>query len=236
MPMGQIFFSSNMGSPLTLRWGRIHRKWCQKWETLRVFTCGLDVPGLFTERSLVGMWGTAIAAAYPRVGLAVVERPVTKKKNVSENGLLDLWMAIHEQSYVFDLAVEAKPYNIGALNAKKAAANLFSAAMGELAATQKTRSIALNNAGAVVGIVELRTQSSMSKRSTLDNFIDDVWVLLLQHATGHIAGGGNLVFATHRIPAGFSQWKGRTALAAYTLFLIRASAPEISGVGEKETQ
>jgi len=223
MPTGQVFFSTNIGSPLTSRWERIHRKWCQKWEALRVFTLGVDAPGLYTERSLVGMWGTAMAAAYPRGGLAVAERPVTKQ-NLSGNGLLDLWMAIHEQPYVFDYAVEAKPYNVCALNANKAALKLFSVAMKELVATQQTKGIARYDAGAAVGIVEPRTQSPMPKRSTLDKFVDDVWVLLQQHATGHIAGGGHLVFATHRIPKGFSPWKGRTAMAAYTLFLIRDSS------------
>jgi hypothetical protein len=223
MPMGQIFFSSNMSAPLTSRWKRIHRKWCQKWGTLRVFTCEVEAPGLYTERSLVGMWGTAMAAAYPRGGLAVAERPVNKKQNLSGRGLLDLWLAIHEQPYVFDLAVEAKPYNVCALNAKNAALKLFSVAMGELVATQQTKVITWHNAGAAVGIVKLRTQSPMPKRSTLDKFVDDVWVLLQQHATGHIAGGGHLVFGTYRIPKGFCPWKGRTAVAAYTLFLIRTA-------------
>jgi hypothetical protein len=208
------------GADVKSRWTAVHSMWCRQWTTLRTFSCGIDAPELYTERSLISMWSTALAAACPGDGLAPADRPVSRQ-TASGNGLLDLWLAIRESSAEFDYGVEAKPYGDCVLKPKKAVGGMFGVAMAELAEAHQASGIARYDAGAAVGIISRHKRYHRPNSSELNQFVDDAWVNLQQLSAGQWRNGLDMVFGTCDLDTGFSNWDGRIPLAAYALFVAQ---------------
>lgn len=221
MTFGQLRTSANVVPVLSAGWARLHSAWCAHWTTLQQFTCGVDAPELYTERSFVGQWATAMTAAFPQTGLAIVERPV-EKSTPSGRGFLDLWLAIRADGDAFDYAIEAKPLVITNLNAVKAAVTSFDIASAELSAlrTLTTTQICKYSTGAALGLVCRHTRYRPWIAAELNSFEDAMWNeverLLSQSTTVTEAVLATCSFS----PGDFSPWKSRVPYGAFGLFLV----------------
>lgn len=217
MTLGSLRSSTQVVGPLLAQWQRVHAAWSARWDTLQRATWGVDAPELYTERGLVSMVATAVAAAFPTDGLAISERPVPKQ-TVSGSGLLDLWMAIEQQPLIFDYATEFKPHNITILNGAKAASAVFNTARAELTCAQAVAGggFATYMAGACVGIISRHTTYKSPAAAEVTKLELDLWNELSSLATASSPAPDHWVLLSHEFKLGsFANYDDRAPLGAF---------------------
>jgi len=184
---------------------------------------------LFTERTHLSLWASAVGRAHVDGGLGIVERTVDKDTNDTEQGLLDLWMTIEEQEYEFDYAVEAKPHMIRTLVAGNQAAKVVGLAVQELsdAVNNNMGGIGRFLAGAVVGVMTRPKKSGYPAPQKANAFEAQLWAEIQSELAAGATNFHHVVFCSAFLAEhAFSKWEERVPYAGYGLFLAVKPEPD----------
>lgn len=227
MPLGTLRTTSGVPQALVTAWFGVHGAWSAHFDNVQKCTLGVDAPELWSERTFVALWASAINASYPAAGAALVERPVPKPANKSGSGLLDLWMSIDGLTPPFDYAVEAKPLHVHGLNAQASAAAIFDLAKQELAACRSVGGggFCCVHAGLSAGIIGMSTSLGTPSAQQLNAFEQDLWNALQALVTAQANPNLEAVLVSKAfVPGAFNPWQGHAPFGAYA-FLLCEDAP-----------